>query len=417
MDLLVNCMVHQMTKDTYPADMAQLYYYVYATERGFQISLNGLNDKLLLLLSTILSHFTDFQANFKGDFFQAVKDQMKKEYYNRFIKPDKLERELRLFIMQDVFRTNKDKHQIIDSIGMQNVKDFHAQISQNPIFVQILVQGNMTPEDAQKAFEITSNTFSQVELVSKPEIAVKKVPSEGEKILRVDGFNAKDNNTFVIDYYQFGPGSLQDHIYLQVGSHIMEEPVFDTLRTKEQLGYTVYNTLRNTYGILGMSISVNSQATKFTADFVDERIESFLNWFCHEKLVNLSTEDFNSAITTLVTMKSQADVTLSEEVDRHWSEIVNAEYFFDRLTEEIKLLESCDKDKMVEFCTKLLSKSDSRRKLSVQVVGNSVINTDAPDEVPENINLKYLGDGEKFISNIVDYKNTLELYPLHKIVK
>ena len=166
-----------------------------------------------------------------------------------------------------------------------------------------------------------------------------------------------------------------------------------------------------------MSISVNSQATKFTADFVDERIESFLNWFCHEKLVNLSNEDFNSAITTLVTMKSQADVTLSEEVDRHWSEIVNAEYFFDRLTEEIKLLESCDKDKMVEFCTKLLSKSDSRRKLSVQVVGNSVINTDAPDEVPENINLKYLGDGEKFISNIVDYKNTLELYPLHKIVK
>ena len=88
----------------------------------------------------------------------------------------------------------------------------------------------------------------------KPEIIVKKIPSNGEKTLRVDGFNAKDNNTFVINYYQYGPGSLQDHVYMQVGSHIMEEPVFDTLRTKEQLGYTVYNTLRNTYGILGKEI-------------------------------------------------------------------------------------------------------------------------------------------------------------------
>ena len=143
MDLLINCMVHQMTKDTYPADLAQLYYSVTATERGFQISLNGLNDKLLLLLSTILGHFQDFQDNFKADFFQAVKEQMKKEYYNRFIKPDKLERELRLFMMQDVFRTNKDKHDIVEGIGMQNVKDFHSQISQNPIFVQILVQGKI----------------------------------------------------------------------------------------------------------------------------------------------------------------------------------------------------------------------------------------------------------------------------------
>ena len=130
----------------------------------------------------------------------------------------------------------------------------------------------MTPEDANKAFEITSNTFSQTPIESKPEIAVTKIPKEGEKILRVDGFNAKDNNTFVIDFYQYGPGSLKDHVYMQVGAHIMEEPVFDTLRTKEQLGYSVYNTLRNTHGILGMSISVNSQATKFTADFVDERI-------------------------------------------------------------------------------------------------------------------------------------------------
>ena len=167
-----------------------------------------------------------------------------------------------------------------------------------------------------------------------------------------------------------------------------------------------------------MSVSVNSQATKFSADFVDERIEAFLDWFCNEKLANLSNEDFNSAITTLITMKSQADVTLKEEFDRNWSEIVQSEYFFDRLTEEIKLLESCDKAKMIDFCKELLAKSnENRRKLSVQVIGSSIISEDAPDEVSENIEMKYLADGSDFISNMKEYKDTLEFYPLNKIIK
>ena len=59
----------------------------------------------------------------------------------------------------------------------------------------------------------------------------------------------------------------------------MEEPVFDTLRTQEQLGYSVYSSHRNTFGVLGFSITVNTQATKYTSDHVDERIESFLQMF------------------------------------------------------------------------------------------------------------------------------------------
>jgi len=43
---------------------------------------------------------------------------------------------------------------------------------------------------------------------------------------------------------------------------MMEEPVFDILRTKEQLGYDVYPTLRDTFGILGFSVTVNCQAGK-----------------------------------------------------------------------------------------------------------------------------------------------------------
>ena len=65
----------------------------------------------------------------------------------------------------------------------------------------------------------------------------------------------------VTNYYQFGPGSLKDYMHFEVGCQIMEEPVFDILRTKEQLGYSVFSMLRNTHGILGISVTVNSQVS------------------------------------------------------------------------------------------------------------------------------------------------------------
>ena len=66
--------------------------------------MSGLNDKLGLLLETILSHIKNFEVNFTEDVFNAVREQIKKEYYNNFIKPDKLVREIRLSLMQEIYR-------------------------------------------------------------------------------------------------------------------------------------------------------------------------------------------------------------------------------------------------------------------------------------------------------------------------
>ena len=115
----------------------------------------------------------------------------------------------------------------------------------------------MAFESIGKTFNKTSNKLNKV-----PEIVVNKIPENDTKILRVDTFNPKDNNTLITNYYQFGPGSMLDYMHLEVGCQIMEEPVFDILRTKEQLGYSVFSMLRNTHGILGISVTVNTQVSE-----------------------------------------------------------------------------------------------------------------------------------------------------------
>merc|ERR1719150_772214 len=240
-----------------------------------------------------------------------------------------------------------------------------------------------------------------------------KVPDGGTKVLKVDTFNSKDSNSIIRNYYQFGPGNIRQKVYLDICQQLMSEPLFDILRTKEQLGYHVASQCLNTDGILGMRVYVNSQATKFTVEHVDNRIEAFLEWFIKEKLEPLSDEEFNLAIMTLIKKKSQADVKLSDEFYRNWSEITTREYIFDRKQREIQMLKECDKNEMIEFVSKLLSKSNEcRRKLSIQVVGSSL-----DGEEKSNINSDEEGDGEQFITDIVSFKSTLTAYPPHKIIE
>ena len=102
----------------------------------------------------------------------------------------------------------------------------------------------------------------------------------------------------------------------------------------------------------------------------------------YRPLKNLTDDEFNEVITTLIKQKSQADVTLHEEFTRYWNEITNSEYLFDRNQQEIKLLECCDKKEMIKFMSNLLATDKARvsmkkaekhrRKLSVQIIGKVI---------------------------------------------
>ena len=74
---------------------------------------------------------------------------------------------------------------------------------------------------------------------------------------------------------------------------------------------------------------VRTQATKFTADFVDQRIETFLKWFVTDKLQNLTDEEYKATVDSLITSWSRPDLNLSNEVDRNWAQIYWQEYAFD----------------------------------------------------------------------------------------
>ena len=158
----------------------------------------------------------------------------------------------------------------------------------------------------------------------------------GANTVRCDSLaNSSDTNTLVTNYYQAGPGTVRDQSILDTLVLMMEEPVFDTLRTQEQLGYSVSMTVRNTFGVLGVSVTVNTQANKFTPDHVDERIEAFFKSYIAEQLTE---KNVNQAVQSLIKLRLAADITLDEEMNRNWQEIQGREYLFDRHEAQASIL-------------------------------------------------------------------------------
>lgn len=94
------------------------------------------------------------------------------------------------------------------------------------------------------------------------------------------GKNAAEENSVVENYYQVGLSSDATSVekaVVDLLDQIFSEPCFDTLRTKEQLGYTVASGVRHTHGVLGFVVVV--QSSRHPPGFVDGRIEAFLEAF------------------------------------------------------------------------------------------------------------------------------------------
>lgn len=164
----------------------------------------------------------------------------------------------------------------------------------------------------------------------------------------------------------------------------MEEPLFNQLRTKEQLGYDVCCITQNVYGISGYSILVQTQADKYTTEHVDQRIEEFLTSSFSKIVRDLSEDDFDNFRDALTKEKLCADIDLLEEVRRNWNEITNCQYMFDRLEREVLAIKRI-KFKNLKKWIKNTVNGFNCRKLSIHVVGSKKSNEDVKEMISESM--------------------------------
>ena len=101
--------------------------------------------------------------------------------------------------------------------------------------------------------------------------------------------------------------------------HMMREPTFDELRTKQQLGYIVFVTRWHSRGTIGLRFLLQSEKEPM---YLESRVDAFLESY-KAQLASTTPEQFEKQKEGLISQKLEKLENLHSETSRFWSHITN----------------------------------------------------------------------------------------------
>jgi insulysin len=154
--------------------------------------------------------------------------------------------------------------------------------------------------------------------------------------------------------------NIRTRALLEVLAQIGQEPSFNQLRTKEQLGYVVFSGIKSTRTTLLYRVLIQSEKS---CSYLESRIENYLIEILGPMIRNMSEAEFDKHVAAVVAKKLEKRKNISEEASRYWSQIISGYYDFKQNfkdAEEIKTLKKADLvefyDRYVDPASKLRSK-------------------------------------------------------------
>ncbi|XP_078435815.1 insulinase (Peptidase family M16) family protein [Wolffia australiana] len=373
-ELFINLLKDELNETLYQAGVAKLDTSVTIIVDKLELRLYGFNDKLSALLLRILTACKSFSP--REDRFMVIKEEMERALRNANIKPLNHSSYLRIQILRKIFWDVNDKLSCLCGISLLDLKTFVPDLL-SQLYIEGLCHGNLLEKEAVNIANIFANTFHVQPLTTDfcHQEHILCLPASSRFIRRVPVKNGSEVSSVVELYFQVeqdeGVQSTRMRAIVDLFSDIINEPYFNQLRTKEQLGYTVDCSTRMTYRVLGFCFTV--QSPKYTPSHLHRRITAFIDGL-QEMLDTMDEESFEHHKQALIAQKLEKDPSLSYETGRYWTQIVDKRYSFNASKLEAEELKTVEKKEVVDwYNTYLLTSSPKCRRLAIHVCGCNAV--------------------------------------------
>ncbi|KAI8924023.1 Metalloenzyme, LuxS/M16 peptidase-like protein [Entophlyctis helioformis] len=328
---------------SYYASLAGLEYRLDNAVDGMELSIHGYNDKMHILLETIVAKMKSFVV--EASQFERIKEQLLKQYVNFDMESPHSHAIFYVTLMtQQRLFTNAQKIDALSRITIEDVQAFFPRLMAR-LHVEALVHGNVARERAIEYGAIILRGFGSSELPESERYGSMRthmVPQGASIIMTRNVPNAENLNSAIEYCLQIGDAADQDiRTHLGLLAQIGVEPAFDQLRTKEQLGYMVFSGIRAQTGLL---------SSERDPAFLESRIDAFLL-----KFETMPDETY---------AKHQAAYRRS----LYWGHINHHYYDFEQSQNDAEKIPSITKDSLIAFFRKYIAPSSTvRRHLRVHM--------------------------------------------------
>merc|ERR1711871_1286175 len=234
--------------------------------------------------------------------------------------------------------------------------------------VSAFVHGNMDVDESRELAASLERLRRSCKTLSRHQKQRRQLSASALTTLNLPEPNKQNPNSASLFSCQLGFehawGDLTQAVQIKLIAEMTDDEAFDTLRTKENLGYIVFTFPERSHGVLSFSIMVESN--KHTADYLTQRIEAFIQshgtWF--DAVTAEQYEDYKQASIS----KLRAPyTTMTEESAAYWDEIETQAYIFDRSFREIDVLSSTTIQEVVLMWQDKILDQKQRACLAVEV--------------------------------------------------
>jgi insulysin len=353
--LLGSIFSEAMAVDTYDADLAGLHWNLGFTSSGIKISCAGFSDRLPDLALRILEAF--LMGEFiKESYFTSTKDRVCRGLRTFF---QSRRADSNAMYYRDLLLTSSNggigaSLSAAEATTLDSVKCHHQQLFSNPDWeLDCLFTGNVSEKEAKEFFSTASQLTKSVIVPSSRASGVpmwypgemeRRVPGGDDVELHFPSQNESDENGAIVMTYQSpipgyrgnllsNPESLKSSASLRLIGHILREPLFDELRTKQSLGYVVSSwfdigiSSRPPNDLHPMTVPVDFLviavlSRKLSPVDIAGRIDDFLVAF-RQILLEMPASELESYAAGLSTKLRKPILKLGTEASAHFSKITS----------------------------------------------------------------------------------------------
>ncbi|XP_051113236.1 nardilysin-like isoform X2 [Andrographis paniculata] len=400
-ELFVRLLKDELNEIIYQASVAKLETSVSLTGDKLELKLYGFNDKLSVLLSEVLAAAKSFSP--KECRFKDIKEELERTLRNANMKPLSHSCYLRLQVLCKYFWDVEEKLCLLNDLCLADLRAFIPDLL-SQLYIEGLCHGNILEEEALHISEIFKSNLSVQPLPSelRHKEFVMCLPSSADLVRDEKVKNKLETNSVVELYFQIeqeGENPTKLKALMDLFHEIVEEPLFNQLRTKEQLGYVVECSLRVTYRILGFCFVV--QSSEYSPIYLHGRLEDFINGL-QKTLEDLDQDSFENYRNGLMGKLLEKDPSLSYETNQYWDQITDKRYMFDMSKKKAEELKGIQKDDIINwYHTYLRKPSPKCRRLAVRVWG---CNSDWNEADAQ-------GTSRQVIKDLTHFKSKSSYYP------
>jgi insulysin len=377
--MFIDYLVDELNEFGYDAQIAGLKYSVTTSMEGFSISISGYNCKQNVLLEQLLKRFKTLQI--QEDRFELLRMRNLKSYQNiDFGAAYSLANyQLSLYMEQPRWYYRQYMTELA-KLAPSCVQSWIPQLL-NSLYVEIFAIGNIDANQAKKIADLVQSTFEPKPLLAGQfaQLRCVQLDPSVQHWIQYTATNPEEVNSAVINSYQIGPTTPRTGAVLELLNQIVMPLAFDTLRTKEQLGYIVATSSRSTLGVDSWLVIV--QSAKADPVHLDQRIEAWIATVA-EHLTSLPAEEFEQNRMALIMQKREKHTSLRKEASYYWDAIsAPCSYDFELREKEAQVLEKITPQEIVDWWnTYHAPNAPKRSKISAQTWPAS-----KTPSVPENI--------------------------------